>query len=67
MRVRRSPDVLEPDMADFASELPGPLVQRAESGVFHPVMAKHLLDEEQRVRSDEHALMAARAPIRGRR
>ena len=63
MRVEVATDVLEPDVLEAGNERSGRLVQRLQPRVLHPVLALHLLDEQQRIRADRDGRTAARRGV----
>ena len=63
MRIEVAADVLEPYALEVRGERPGCLVQRLQPGMLHPVLALHLLDEQQRIRADRDSGAAARRGI----
>ena len=59
--VERSADVLERDPSDFVRQQPGLCVQRLKARVLHLVVAEHLLNEQERIRTNVHRLVLVRA------
>jgi len=58
VRIEVAADVLEPHALEARDERSCRLIQRLQSWMLHPVLALHLLDEQQRIRSDRDARAA---------